>query len=320
MNEPEQARRLRQESELPSMTPTSTLPCTSTSATASLEERVAAYYRETTVDSYLVWAGNTLALHLGLSDGTPLGDRADFERELLAMNALLAERAAIGEGDRVLDAGCGVGGSSLWLAHERGATVVGVTLDAGQAELARRFASERGITGVRFERQDFTATTFAPASFDVVWNLESLCHIGDPTAYFAHALTLLDEGGRLVCADFFRGRGGPACEAMCAGWVLPALQSATEVADALRAAGFVDVELHTLTPRVVPTAQAMAQMSIQELLRLEIAAATGAPRRPTIEAHFKAAMGAAAGLADGSITYALVCATRPPSPTRRRAA
>lgn len=285
-----------------------------------LAERVAAYYRETTVESYLVWAGDALALHLGLSDGTPLDDHADLERELLAMNALLAERASIGAGDRVLDAGCGVGGSALWLARERGAEVVGVTLDPGQVELACRFASEPGITRVRFEQQDFRATRFDPASFDVVWNLESLCHIGDPSAYFAHAFALLSGGGRLVCADFFRGRGGPECEAMCAGWVLPALQSATEVADALRGAGFVDVELHELTPRVLPAARVMAKLSARELLHLELEVAAGAPRRPTYEAHFQAAIGAAAGLASGGVTYALVCATRPPSPARGRAA
>ena len=48
------------------------------------------------------------------------------------MNRVLADRAGIRPGQRVLDAGCGVGGSSLWLAEQRGAAVVGITPVASQ--------------------------------------------------------------------------------------------------------------------------------------------------------------------------------------------
>lgn len=278
-----------------------------------LKQRVAAYYQETTEESYLAWAGDALALHLGLSDDpAAITDRAVLERGLVAMNALLADHARVGAGTRVLDAGSGVGGSSIWLSRERGASVVGVTLDPGQVALARRYAAERGAAGATFATMDFASTTFAAGSFDVVWNLESLCHAGHPRAYFAHAFELLADGGRFVCADFFRGRGGPDCDAMCEGWVLPDLQTPEAIADELRAAGFGSVEIIDLTARVIRSAEVMGSIGSHQVLKLKLAAATGAAPRPSYESHFRASFAAAAGLASGEITYALVAAARPP--------
>lgn len=278
---------------------------------AWIKDEVVAYYQATTEESYLMWGGAALALHLGLDDGGGgLVDRAALDRSLLAMNALLADRAAIGAGARVLDAGCGVGGSAIWLARERAAEVVGVSLDPGQVVLARRFAEEQGAR-VTFAVHDFAATPFDEGSFDVVWNLESLCHVGDPRPYLTHVRSLLADGGRFVCADFFRGTGGPACDEMAAGWVLPGLRRGDEVTSALRDLGFTDVTWTDLRSRVLPSARWMATTAIFETLRLETAVAAGAPRRSTYERHFHAAVAASKGLTNGEIAYGIITATRP---------
>jgi tocopherol O-methyltransferase len=277
-----------------------------------LRNEVVAYYQATTEQSYLTWGGASLALHLGLTDdGAIPADRRTLDASLLAMNDLLAWRAGIGDRSRVLDAGCGVGGSSLWLARERGASVVGITLDPRQVELARGFAAERSVTNVRFEAMDFAATTFAEASFDVVWNLESLCHVGEPRAYLDHVRHLLADRGRFVCADFFRGQGGPACDEMCAGWVLPELQRPSDVVSTLTALGYDQIDWVDLTPRVLPSASWMATTATFETLRLEVATMSGAPPRPSFARHFHAAAAASRGLANGEIVYGLVSAVRP---------
>lgn len=309
---------------------------------AWLREKITAYYRETTGPYYLAWAGDTLAFHVGLEDDPPSPAAAPSDSaspaaaapdnvspaapgpearsptwrddSLLRMNRYLADKAGIGPGMRVLDAGCGVGGSSIWLTRERGARTTGITLDPGQVELARTFAAERGAPEARFEQMDFSATTFLQGSFDVVWNIESLCHSGDARAYLRHVFDLLADGGRFACMDFFRGdKGDPAhCEAMCEGWVLPDLQSMESIAAMLSEVGFVSVEVEDVTPRVLPTADMMRAGGLfwSVLYKLDVAA--GKASGPMGGKHFLAAVGAGNGLRGGSVTYGYVGATRPP--------
>src|SRR5262245_45772379 len=58
----------------------------------------------------------------------------------------LAGAARIERGCEVLDAGCGIGGSSLWLARERGCRVTGVTLSGRQSGMAVRSARRAGLS------------------------------------------------------------------------------------------------------------------------------------------------------------------------------
>ena len=83
---------------------------------ASTQDWVRGYYAESTELYLRNWAGTARAFHLGLDDGTC----ATRDEALLASNAYLARRAGVEAGTRVLDAGCGVGGSSTWLATHQG--------------------------------------------------------------------------------------------------------------------------------------------------------------------------------------------------------
>jgi len=96
------------------------------------------------------------------------------------LNAALASGIRIRPGARILDAGCGIGGSAIWLARTFGAFVTGITPVESQVERARRIAGELGVADrVQFMEQDYTCTTFPDASFDVVWAMESVCHAAD---------------------------------------------------------------------------------------------------------------------------------------------
>lgn len=279
-----------------------------------LRDKIVEYYSETTKDSYLAtWSGETLGFHLGLSDDpTRITKREDLDHAIAQMNVYLAERAAVDASCRVLDAGCGVGGSAIWLAREFQASVVGITLDPGQVELARDFAEQQAVTKVAFEVMDFAATTFPARSFDVVWNLESLSHCAEPLAYLAHVHELLRDGGRFTCADFFRGSAGdPAdCEAMCQGWVLANLQALETVAVQLERLGFVDVEIVDLTPRVLASAATMGSFASSASFFGRLAAAAGEPENPVQALHLGAAIAAERGLRSGSIVYGYVGARK----------
>jgi cyclopropane fatty-acyl-phospholipid synthase-like methyltransferase len=275
------------------------------------KERVRTYYQETTEKSYLAnWCGKALSFHYGLSDEST----ASLDEAHLRSNAYLADALGIGEGTRVLDAGCGVGGTSIWLAKERHAKVTGLTLDPGQVSLANGFAAERGVADrVSFHAMDFAATSFPEASFDVAFNLESVCHAVDARAYFEHALFLLVDGGRYGCMEFFIGTGMPErMEEVKAGWVMPEWQTLDATESALRAAGFVDVRVTDLGKGVRRSAEQVIAMAKNTLLTLRLTAAIDGKSNPVFEGHVRGALACSEGLLDGSITYAFIQGRRPP--------
>ena len=216
--------------------------------------RVRAYYDQTWLDYRLFWlSSRDLAIHFGYWDTTT----RNHGEALLAMNRVLADSVGVRAGDRLLDAGCGVGGSAIWLAENRGAEVVGITPVASQVSRARGYARRRGVDGlVMFEQQDYLATPYEDASFDVVWAQESVTHTEYKDAFLAEAFRLLRPGGRLVVADFFRVRR-PYNEAderqllgALADWAAPDLSTVGEFDAWARQAGFVDIAWRDITDNV----------------------------------------------------------------------
>jgi len=128
-----------------------------------------------------------------------------FQRRLVA-RAL--DVLAPAPGERVLDAGCGRGGSTARLAA-RGAEVVGLDLlpeNVSEAEI--RFGCD---SNVRFAVADVTrlplrcaGIDLADGSFDAVLCLEAAFHFGAKgrRAFLEQAWRLLRAGGRLLLVDF----------------------------------------------------------------------------------------------------------------------
>ncbi|MPY99925.1 MAG: methyltransferase domain-containing protein [Actinophytocola sp.] len=139
------------------------------------------------------------AVLAGPEDGR--GDRIIEEMhrlETAQADLLLDHLGAIGSHDRLLDAGCGRGGTSLMANRRFGCQVDGVTISESQADFANDQAVRRGVAGkVRFHLANMLDTGFEPGSFRAIWNNESTMYVDLFRLFAAHA-ELLEVGGRYV--------------------------------------------------------------------------------------------------------------------------
>ncbi|MGX5717637.1 class I SAM-dependent methyltransferase [Arthrobacter sp. MAHUQ-56] len=128
-------------------------------------------------------------------DGLPAGLDAAQEAKL----DLVCRKLGLEPGMRVLDVGCGWGSFALHAAARYGVTVVGVTLSAEQAALARKRAADAGLTDkVEIRVQDYRDVQDGP--FDAISSIGMSEHVGreQTPAYAAALFGLLRPGGRLL--------------------------------------------------------------------------------------------------------------------------
>lgn len=164
-------------------------------------EKIIQYYKDTENAYKDSWdLNNSLAIHYGYWDSTV----KSFPQSLLRMNEVMMDAAAIKSTDKVLDVGCGVGGSSIFMASVLGCKVTGITLSERQVQQAIANAKLKGVEPlVEFKVMNYCATDFPDASFDVVWGCESICYANTKEQFIKEAFRLLKPGGRLVVADGF---------------------------------------------------------------------------------------------------------------------
>ena len=226
----------------------------SDSARIEHNRKVAAYYNETILVYKYWWSDpKTLSSHAGVWQ---TGVRTHREAHQLH-NRLLAERAGIMGKDRVLDAGCGMGGSSLWLAETYGAHVAGITVSSEQVREAQQATKQRNLEHlVSFSVQDYTATNFKNDSFDVVWAFESVCHSLNKRNFLAEAFRVLRPGGRLVMGDYFRrSRSWSADDEKyfhlaVDGSAVPDLDTPEEFFNSMSEVGFQDINFDDRTAQI----------------------------------------------------------------------
>ena len=110
----------------------------------------------------------------------------------------VAKVAALHAEERVLDVGCGYGGTARLLSEAYGVSVEGITLSARQHEYAVAKAAESPGANVRYHLGDWLESNFPPASFDVVLAVESMTHMPSLKGAIERAYKVLRPGGRFV--------------------------------------------------------------------------------------------------------------------------
>ena len=170
---------------------------------------------------------------------------AGVARELIASLALEP-------GARVLDVGCGLGGSAFLMAREFGLVVDGIDLSRNMLELAGEKLEAHGLgdrVALRWgDCLEFNATD----AYDAVYSRDVFLHIADKPRLFRVLARALRTGGRLLFTDYCCGpkpwSDDFAAYVESRGYHLHTLDA---YAALLAGAGLARVEVDDWTPRFI---------------------------------------------------------------------
>ena len=191
----------------------------------------------------------TLTVHRALAD-----PRANGQPTVTRLHDVLLASLPVPPSGHVLDAGCGLGGTMLDLATRTSATFTGLTLSARQASIGNRAAAQADLAG----RVALTVASYdspPPGPFALAVAIESLAHSPHPAASLAAIAARLAPGGVLAIADDMphaAAKGTHDLKLLQAGWRLPRLLDAAQLAAALAANGLAVIADRDLTEEVRP--------------------------------------------------------------------
>jgi cyclopropane-fatty-acyl-phospholipid synthase len=127
----------------------------------------------------------------------PRGDESLATAEE-AMLALAGERAALADGQRILELGCGWGSLTLWMAeHYPEATILAVSNSHAQRKYIERECRRRALGNVQVVTEDVNRLQLAPAQFDRCVSVEMFEHVRNQGALMGQIARWLRPGGRL---------------------------------------------------------------------------------------------------------------------------
>ena len=195
------------------------------------------------------WSGfDTMTVH------RLLDDPATGENGPLVLHRLMLEGINLPPEPRVLDAGCGYGGTAFDLAPKIGGHWLGLTISPIQFASAQAEREKRGLEQrVRFALESYDAPRAGP--FDLVIGIESLVHSSDPPASIANLAASLAEGGHLMLVDDMPIEPFPAAHAGDLAtfkrmWRAPAMQTERGWRAAFESAGLEIVASDDYSPLI----------------------------------------------------------------------
>ncbi|KAG1672370.1 hypothetical protein FOA52_010988 [Chlamydomonas sp. UWO 241] len=169
-------------------------PLTSLNKVADLKQGIAEFYDESSALWEEMWGEH---MHHGFypKGGAPKSNQQaqiDMIEEALSF-------AGITKAGAMVDVGCGIGGSSRYIAKKFGCTSRGITLSPKQAARANEVTSRAGLAEkASFQVGDALAQPFEDASFDLVWSMESGEHMPDKAKFVGELARVCAPGGAVI--------------------------------------------------------------------------------------------------------------------------
>ncbi|MGB6297556.1 MAG: methyltransferase domain-containing protein [Rivularia sp. (in: cyanobacteria)] len=162
---------------------------------ATLSQQIQEFYDASSSLWEDIWGEHMHHGYYG-ADGREEKNRRQAQIDLIEE---LLQWAQVQQAENILDVGCGIGGSSLYLAQKFNAAATGITLSPVQAQRASERAVEFGLQDrTNFQVADALNMPFEDNSFDLVWSLESGEHMPDKNRFMQECYRVLKPGGKFI--------------------------------------------------------------------------------------------------------------------------
>ena len=199
-------------------------------------------------------ADETLALHLGYyekgvkSHKYAIINRNNFIGRIINLDS--SEKNSM-----FLDSGCGVGGTSIYLAKKYpNITFIGITNSLGQIFLANRFARELNVnSNTDFIVGDYLRIGLVDNHFDGIFAIESFIRAKNKKIFLTEAFRILKPNKKLVIDDVFL-RKKPSNRIIknlyyeyAITWRIPTLEAISDIKLDLKEVGFKDIKIIDIT-------------------------------------------------------------------------
>ncbi|PWA36030.1 gamma-tocopherol methyltransferase [Artemisia annua] len=204
----------------------------------------------------------------------------------------------------IVDVGCGIGGSSRYLAKKYGAECCGITLSPVQAERAQALADAQGLGDkVSFQVADALNQPFPDGKFDLVWSMESGEHMPDKLKFVSELVRVAAPGATIIIVTWchrdlspdeksLRPEEEKILNKICSSFYLPAWCSTADYVKLLESLSLQDIKSADWSGNVAPfwpavIKTALSWKGITSLLRSGWKTIRGAMVMPLMIEGFK---------------------------------
>lgn len=209
---------------------------------------------EVTCDEDWRYTDKTLAMHSGYYEkGIRTHEDAKINKNKLIGRFLdldILHKTGI-----ILDAGCGVGGTSIYFAKKYPhIKFIGINNSQTQIRLALKFAQQNHVSSnTEFILGDYLATGLPDNFVDGVFTIEALTRFKDKKRFLQEANRILKKNKKLVIDEVFLLKKPSkhfmklAYDAYCTAWKIPYVESLKDFKNYLENLRFDDVKTMDIT-------------------------------------------------------------------------